>query len=540
MHHTNGVPIPKGSIVYVLNQEMTTVDNLDRELVIAFQTTEEPIIDLLDIDKLSNSIHDIGVLCKVENQTDKTFNLYAIKRVYLDKLTRETHDSPIYTSIEEVNEDFVPAEETIIEPLTNLIDSFSEESIATSTLTELQKTIWLVDKLNILADYFIQDNKDRLKYLITENHIEQFNLVIKHVLQQINSDPKLKLIINTQKRNKKLDDIFERFEQARLPTEVREHTQREIKKLGSLSKASTEYGLTLDYMNWILDIPWFNHSQYDYDINTVISALDQTHYGLQDIKRHILEYLTIEKLTSESNGTVLCFVGPPGTGKTSIAKQIATIAHRTPIRIALGGLSDEAEIRGHRRTFVNSRPGRLISGLKNSKSMNPIFILDELDKLSTVKGDPAAALLEVLDKEQNCGFVDRYIEVPVDLSKAFFICTANYEKQIPEALRDRMEIIQFRAYTKPERLNILESYLIPKTKQAYNIGSMPIEITDEAMENLASTEQVRQIEKALQKILRCAATDLLLKLSDSITIDNKYLNSFKNSSPGKKLIGYYK
>ena len=318
----------------------------------------------------------------------------------------------------------------------------------------------------------------------------------------------------------------EKIDKKKLPKEVKEKVEKELSRLKRTSVTSTEGNTIQSYLEWVLDIPWGKYSRERLDIAKVEEVLNEEHYGLEDVKERIIEYLSVKKISGSLKGPILCLVGPPGVGKSSIAKSIAKAINRHFVRISLGGLKDEAEIRGHRRTYVAAIPGRIVYGLKEAKSLNPLILLDEIDKLSTdYKGNPADALLEVLDSEQNKTFRDNYLELPVDLSKTMFITTANSLDTIPRPLLDRMETVEVSGYTYEEKFHIAKNHLIPKLFKEYNIDTDKVIIKDEAIREVVDgytrESGVRSLERALGKLIRKALAEMLKGGKESITINKK-------------------
>lgn len=328
-----------------------------------------------------------------------------------------------------------------------------------------------------------------------------------------------------------IENYREKIAKKGLPEIARERVEEELKRLSLLPPDAAEFNVIKTYLDIVLDLPWEEHTEENEDIKYARKVLDEDHYGLEDVKERILEFLAIKKLNPKRKGSILCFAGPPGVGKTSIGRSIARAMGREFYRFSLGGMRDEAEIKGHRRTYIGAMPGKIIQALRQVKVNNPVIMLDEIDKLGhDFRGDPSSALLEVLDPEQNSSFLDHYLDIPFDLSKVFFIATANYKQDIPAPLLDRMEVIDFRSYILEEKLNIAKKYLIPKQKRENGLSDYKITITDKGIRkiitNYTREAGVRNLEREISSIFRKIGTLIVEKKKYPDTITEKEISKF--------------
>ena len=330
---------------------------------------------------------------------------------------------------------------------------------------------------------------------------------------------------------KDVDAIRKRLEENPYPETIKAKVKDELSRYEMLPAASGETGVIKTYIDWLMDLPWWQESKDNEDLNKASEILDADHYGLEKIKERILEYLAVKQMTNSLKAPIICLVGPPGVGKTSLAKSVARALDRKFVKISLGGVKDESEIRGHRRTYLGSMPGRFIQAMKKAGTINPVFLIDEIDKMaSDYKGDPASAMLEVLDPEQNEYFSDHYIEESYDLSKVLFIATANYLENIPNALRDRLEIIELSSYTELEKVEIAKRHLVPKQLKENGLKESQLKIDDDMISFLiryyTRESGVRQLERVIATVCRKSVLAILKDKKRSIKVTKKLVKEW--------------
>jgi len=350
-----------------------------------------------------------------------------------------------------------------------------------------------------LGEKIQSDIKNKFDKTQREMYLREQMSAIRRELGEDNENPDIK-------------DLQEKVKKADLPQEAQKVADKEIERLSQMHPSSAEYTVSRTYLDWIVDLPWSKQTRDKLDVLKAEKKLNQDHYGLTKVKKRILEYLAVRQLKEDMRGPILCFVGPPGVGKTSLGRSIAETLGRKFVRISLGGVRDEAEIRGHRRTYIGALPGRIIQGLKRAGSNNPVFMLDEIDKVGTdFRGDPSSALLEVLDPEQNFSFSDHYLEIPFDLSNVMFIATANVSHTIPPALRDRMEMIEIPGYIVEEKVHIAKQFLVPRQLDAHGLKPKNLQFQDDALrliiQSYTREAGVRNLEREIASVCRKVAAD---------------------------------
>ncbi|KAI9821300.1 MAG: ATP-dependent Lon protease pim1 [Pycnora praestabilis] len=478
---------------------------------------------------------------------------YSVSLVNVDNLVEEPHDkkSPV---IRAVTSEIV----NVFKEVANLNPLFRDQI---STFSMSQSAGNVIDEPAKLADFAaavsageIKELQDVLETLNVEERLSKALVVLKKELMnaqlqsKISKDVEAKiqkrqreywlmeqmkgirreLGIESDGKEKLVDKFREKAEKLAMPEAVKKVFDEEINKLAHLEPAASEFNVTRNYLDWLTQIPWGQRSAENFGIKNAMTVLDEDHHGLKDVKDRILEFIAVGKLRGTVEGKILCFVGPPGVGKTSIGKSIARALNRQYYRFSVGGLTDVAEIKGHRRTYVGALPGRIIQALKKCQTENPLILIDEVDKIGRGhQGDPSSALLELLDPEQNNSFLDHYMDVPVDLSKVLFVCTANMTDTIPRPLLDRMEMIELSGYVADEKMAIAERYLAPAAKELSGLKEVDVALERDAIEELIRSycreSGVRNLKKQIEKVYRKSALKIIQDLGEEVLSEDKGL-----------------
>ncbi len=515
---------------------------------------------------MPGDIYDVGVLASIQKMIkapDGTLRLIAqgIRRITIDRFTAEepylvAEVSELADVVEEGTElealqrNLVSVYTKIIQLVPNLPD---ELEMAATNIDDPSSLGYFIastmrlkteEKQELLEEVEVSKRLRRLTELMNRE-LEVLELGSK-IQTQVQSEmdknqreyflrQQLKAIQDelgeTDETQAETNELRQSLDEADLPEEVEKQARRELDRLSKLPPAAAEYGVIRTYLDWILSLPWSELTEDNLDIAHARTVLDEDHHDLEDVKDRILEFLAVQKLKKEVSGPILCFAGPPGVGKTSLGKSIARAMGRKFIRISVGGVRDESEIRGHRRTYVGAMPGTIIRALRDAGSSNPVFMIDEIDKMgSDWRGDPSSAMLEVLDPEQNASFRDHYLDLPFDLSRVMFICTANMLDTIPGPLRDRMEIISIAGYTPEDKLHIAKRYLVPRQLDRNGLEAERLEFTDDALrtviDDYTREAGVRNLEREIGTIARKFARMVAEEQKDKLVVDSDQVREF--------------
>ena len=458
-----------------------------------------------------------------ENKAEKDYYNILVKTIekYIDKVPYMSN--AVITQLSKVN---------TLDELCDLVGSF-----LSLDYSKKKKYITLIDPIE-RCKQLIEDMNEDLKFLELEQKIEeQVEKELSETQKEFFLREKIKIMQQelgeVNSKDEEAVKLKQRCQKLKCSPKIKERIKREISRYEAINSNSPELGIVREYLDWMLNLPWNTLTKDNNDLTKVKTILDASHYALDDVKERILEYLAVKQNTNSLRSPILCLVGPPGVGKTSLALSIAKSLGRKTAKISVGGINDEAEIIGHRKTYVGANPGRIIQGIRKAGTSNPVFIIDEIDKMTKdIKGDPASSLLEVLDPEQNNKFSDHYIEEEFDLSKVLFIATANYIEQIPYELRDRLEIINVSSYTEYEKLDIAKRHLVPKELEEHGLTPLQVQITDNALllliRNYTKEAGVRELERIIATLFRKIVKKILLeKDMPFYNIDEKIVYSVR-------------
>ena len=517
----------------------------------------------------SSNIPKIGILSKIENNIklpngNIRVDIKGLRRVRtLEFLNPNKIKEPLESIVSEIELKKIDNEEIIINKLMKEIKSYIKNipyiSNSIISLIDNEKSL---DRFTDIVVPTLISSKDRiLEYLNNSDPLKRSEMLLQDIYQEKeifkierNLDMRVKKEMDdTQKefllrekmkiikeelgdtlnKENEIDNLRKKIDELNCPPKVKERLSLELKRYETSISTSPETSIIRDYIEWLLALPWNNFTDDNNDLKQVRKFLDESHYGLEEVKQRVIEYLAVKQMSKDANSPIICLVGPPGVGKTSLAFSIARAINRNFVKITVGGIRDEAEIIGHRKTYIGASPGRIISSMKKAKSSNPLFLIDEIDKMSSdYKGDPTSSLLSVLDPEQNKYFSDNYIEEEFDLSNVLFVLTANYIENIPEALKDRLEIIDISGYTEFEKLDIATKHLLPKIIAKNGLRADFITIKEEVIlkiiRNYTKEAGVRELERQLDKIIRKVVTQILVNniKINKINIDEKVLEKY--------------
>ena len=555
------------------------VDKTDKDIIkIASNFYDNEILivnldDKLEKEPSINELSNYGILGKIKMKIEmpngkSRIVIEGLRRVLITNYLKES--DIIIGNIKNIQEDELTIKEnnayvkTLIKKTENYIENVPY--ISNGILSKITGITDIEILTDIIAIFLPLDYERKLEYIRETSVKKRVSMIIEDInndleILELEQDIESKVSSSLEKSQKEfilkekikiikeelgegfnpdqeIDELKEKAKKLKAPKKIKERLEKEISKYEAGNQLSPEMTMISSYIDWLLNLPWEKTTEDEKDLKNVAKKLDETHYGLSLVKERIIEYLAVKQKKKSLRSPILCLVGPPGVGKTTMAKSIAKALNRKQTKISLGGVRDEAEIVGHRRTYVGSLPGLIIQGIKKAGSKNPVFIIDEIDKMTKdIKGDPASALLEVLDKEQNSSFVDHYIEEEFDLSEVMFIATANYIEQIPNELKDRLEIVDISSYTEYEKLDIAKNYLIPNLLKEHGLTDKEVSLKDESIlqiiRNYTKESGVRELDRLIASIFR--------KIVKEIIFDKKKTTSYKlNSKEIEKYLGIAK
>lgn len=560
------MPIPNNDFRIEVGRKMSlkaieeSEKNFGSYIVILIQ--KNPMIDA----PTTEDIETFGVIAKIQMKIKLPNDAYKVKLNIINRIKVKDYflTEPYFVVEYEEQETVISDTEeeiTLVKMIVSEVAQHQQTILQPNNqvMERIQQGITSEKVADMVAYNLKANEQDKYKYLEESN----LNLRLRMVLEDIN---KQKMIVDLEqkineeikksidenqkeyylrekmraiqhelgdkaKKEEEIDELREKILKAKMPKNIEEKALQELSRYQSTPAAMAESSIIKTYLDLLVDLPWHKASRDTYDLQKVQDKLDENHYALENVKERIIEYLAVKIMTKKNPQTILCFAGPPGVGKTSLAVSIAEALNRKFVKQSLGGVRDESEIRGHRRTYIGAMPGRIIKGMKDAKTVNPVFLLDEIDKMSSdFKGDPASAMLEVLDPEQNANFSDHYLEEPYDLSQVLFITTANYLENVPAPLRDRMEIVELSSYTEQEKFEIAKRHLIKKQLKAHGLDEKNFRITDEAIyiiiRHYTREAGVRELNRYIGALIRKGIKEILLKKIEVIDITKDTLEHY--------------
>ena len=560
----NGVVYPSAIMPITIGQERSIKlidDALVKDKIIGIVSVKNPEIEVPNPEDLY-SVGCSALILKMAKLPDNHMNVLVqgYSRVHIKEYTQNL--PYLKAKIDIIKEEFEKDVET--EALMVSIKSLFQRAVELSPHipSEVGLMVMNMDDPRTLADLIasnfnisLVEKQEILEIIDIKKRLERVTTILNKELQVLELGSKIQGELKKEmdknqreyylreqlkaiqrelgeedERTVEVTELKEKIEKAKMPEEVYQVAQKELDRLSKMPPAAAEYTVSRTYLDCLIELPWSVATEDNLDIDEAQKVLDEDHYDLEKVKKRIIEYLAVRKLKADMKGPILCFVGPPGTGKTSLGKSIARALGRKFIRMSLGGVRDEAEIRGHRRTYVGALPGRIIQGIKKAGSHNPVFMLDEVDKIGAdFRGDPSSALLEVLDPEQNFSFSDNYLEVPFDLSNVMFITTANILDTIPPALKDRMEVLDLSGYTEEEKLMIAKRYLVPRQLEAHGLNEKNLKFEDSAIRatirDYTMEAGLRNLEREIATICRGVAKEWAQGKTESVKVTKKMLHS---------------
>ena len=526
-------------------QMIDIVDRLDNNLMLIVNPLEENFAGITSLPQYG-ILGELKLKINVPNGKTRVV-IEGLERVHIQNYYEEgeffkaTYEEALIESTKDDESYF----NILLKSLDNYVDKVPY--MGNAIISQVDHVDTLTDLCDLIASFIPISYHDKKKYVTTISPIERTKMLLadmnkgiklidlerkieREVEDELNESQreyflreKIKIMQKelgeVNSKDDEIEALKKKLKKLKCNSKVKEKIKQEISRYENLNSNSPELGMIREYIDWMINLPWNNYTKDTDDLEKVKNILDSSHYALDEVKTRILEYLSVKQNTNNLRSPIICLVGPPGVGKTSLALSIAKSLGRKSAKISVGGINDEAEIVGHRRTYIGANPGRIIQGIKKAGTTNPVFIIDEIDKMTKdIKGDPASSLLEVLDPEQNSKFSDHYIEEEFDLSKVMFIATANYVEQIPYELKDRLEIINISSYTEYEKLDIAKNHLVPKLLEEHGLTSLQVQITDEALMSIirfyTKEAGVRELERTIATLFRKIVKKLLLEKNE--------------------------